>query len=568
MKFGFYITLILLLVSCGTKKHAQEPVGFSAADYPYIEKFHEGVRYKQKGQFPQAIAAFETCKSLKPNDDAVLFALSELYLQTNQLSKSAEAIQLALKVDPKNKWYLQEYAYMSLESKNYKEAAKTFKTLSNLEPSNVDWLFSYAESLMRSDDLSGAVKVLDKLEDEIGSNPELSIQKFTLYRKIKQDEKALKELEKALLVFPSDVRLLGNLVDFYFETKQDEKAFSYLIQLAESDPTNGNAHLALAQYYDQKNNKKKSYEELIKAFKCDDVPLNTKTKILLGMFETQFKLDPEMFELADLLVDKYPNEARVYSVRGDFYLKSEKMELALADFKTALTYDKTKFAIWEQVLLMEYEKQDYQSLFDDAKVCMEYFPAQSKVFLFYGMAANQLKKYEEAVEKLTLGEELIANDVALKAEMLAQKGEAFFALKKITEGKEAYESAMKLDATNVLYKNNYAYRLALAKIDLDKAESLILQVLEKSPEESHFIDTYGWILFQKGKYTEALEQFTKALVSNVDDKHIIEHRGDALFKLGKIDEAIIFWKKAKELGSKNLKLNDKIEKKAYYDPVY
>lgn len=569
MKYGIYIALFLLFAACGTKKAAEtEPVQSTPTDYSYIEKFHQALRLKQKGQYPEAIAAFEACKTMRPNDDAVYYALAELYLLTQQMSKSSEAIQMAVKLDPNNKWYVQEYAYMLFETKNYKEAAKQFKKLAELEPNNVEWLFSYAEALMRSDDFSGAVKALDKLENEIGVNPELSIQKFSLYRKIKQDEKAIQELEKALKIFPSDVQLLANMVDYYFEKKQDEKAFSYLRQLAENDPGNGNAHLALAQYYDQKGDRKASYLELKKAFEADDVKLDTKIKIILSMFESQSKLDPEMMELATILVEKYPADGRVYTVRGDFYLKEQKEALALKDFQKALEYEKSRFAIWEQVLLMEYQAQDYASLYADAKSCLEYFPTQAKVYLLFGVAANQLKKQEEALEKLTLGEELVANDPILKSEILSQKGEALFALKRVKEGKEAYEAALKLDADNILYKNNYAYRLALANTDLDKAESLIKQVLEASPGESHFIDTYGFILFQKGKYAEALEQFKKALVLKPEDKHIVEHMGDALFKTGNVTDAVNAWKKARELGSSNLKLNDKIEKKAYYDPVY
>jgi tetratricopeptide (TPR) repeat protein len=125
-----------------------------------------------------------------------------------------------------------------------------------------------------------------------------------------------------------------------------------------------------------------------------------------------------------------------------------------------------------------------------------------------------------------------------------------------------------LESSNMLFKNNYAYRLALANTDLDKAERLIKQVLEKNPNESHFIDTYGYILFQQKKYEEALREFEKALALNQNDKHIIEHVGDAQFKVGKVNEALANWKKAKELGATNLKLNDKINSKQYYEPSY
>lgn len=569
MKFYFsYISLFLVLFACGVKKQQGEAIIPSKTDFTYIEKFHKAVRYKQMGQFQNAITTFEDCAAMRPSDDAVQYALSQLYLQTQQLAKSSIAIQKAVKLDPSNKWYLQELAYMQFESGNFKEAAKSFKTLSENEPKNVEWLFSYAEALMRSNDLSAAVKALDKLEAEIGLNPELSLEKFKLYRKIKQDDKAVSELTKALVDFPDDTQLLANLVDYYFEKKEDEKAFSYLIKLAQNDPANGNAHLALAQYYDRKGDKKGSYDELKKAFVCDDVTLDTKIKILLSMFELQYKLDPEMHELINILVDKNPTDARVYTVRGDFYLKEQKNKEALADFKKALTFDQTKFAIWEQVLIMDYQNQDYVSLLENSTNCLTYFPSIPKVYLFYGISATQLKKYEEAVDKLSAGEELVVNDNPLKAEMLAQKGDAYFALKKIKEGKESYEAALKLESSNVLFKNNYAYRLALANTDLDKAENLIKQVLEKNPNESHFVDTYGYILFQQKKYEEALKEFEKALALNANDKHIIEHVGDAQFKVGKINEAVTNWKKAKELGASNLKLNDKITNKQFYEPVY
>lgn len=555
-------------ISCGVNKNQTEVIRPAKTDFSYIEKFHKAVRFRQMGQIENAIFLFEECAIIRPNDDAVFFALSQLYLQTKQFAKSSQAILKAVKIDPKNKWYVQELAYMTFEQGNYKDAAKHFKNLSEKDPNNIEWLFSYAESLMRSNDFSGAVKTLDKLQDQLGLNPELSLEKFKLYRIIKEDEKAVNEILKALIDFPTDTQLLANLVDFYFEKKEDDKAFSFLIKLAENDPMNGNAHLALAQYYDRKGKKADSYIELKKAFICEDVNLDTKLKILISMFDIQFKIDPEMYELINLLVDKNPIDARVYTVRGDFYLKEQKNKEALTDFKTALKFDQTKFVIWEQVMIMDYQDLNYTSLYENSANCLTLFPAMPKVYLFYGISAIQLKKYEDGIEKLSIGEELISNDNALKAEILAQKGDAYFALKKTKEGIENYEKALKLEPSNELFKNNYAYRLAISNVELTKAESLIKQVLEINTNESHFIDTYGYILFQQKKYNEALIQFEKALELNKNDKHITEHCGDALFKLGKINEAVIYWKKAKEFGSKNLKLNEKINDKTFYEPEY
>lgn len=106
-KFFSILLVLVISTSCGSLKKPKASKGFSKADYPYIEKFHEGVRLKQRGQLQEAIAAFEYCQNINPNDDAVQFALSQLYLQTQQLSKSMVAIQNAARLDPNNQWYLE-----------------------------------------------------------------------------------------------------------------------------------------------------------------------------------------------------------------------------------------------------------------------------------------------------------------------------------------------------------------------------------------------------------------------------------------------------------------------------
>ena len=116
--------------------------------------------------------------------------------------------------------------------------------------------------------------------------------------------------------------------------------------------------------------------------------------------------------------------------------------------------------------------------------------------------------------------------------------------------------------------NNFDYRLALAKIDLDRAEELIKKANLISPNQPHFLDTYGWVLFQKGDYLNSLEYFEKAYKLSPSDKIIVEHLGDGYFKNKQTEKAIEFWLKSKNMGSTNKNLDLKIEKKEYHDPIY
>jgi predicted Zn-dependent protease len=93
--------------------------------------------------------------------------------------------------------------------------------------------------------------------------------------------------------------------------------------------------------------------------------------------------------------------------------------------------------------------------------------------------------------------------------------------------------------------------------------------LAQFPDEPRYLDTKGYILFQQGKYPEAKTFFDRACGSaEATDKLCTEHLGDVLFMLGKKDEAMSYWLRAKELGSANKMLNEKITQKKYAKPVF
>ncbi len=560
---------LAILSACGSvKKTGKETKQFSAMDYPYIEAFHEGVRLKTRGQVTEAITQFEKCLAIRQNDDAVYYAMSELYLMKNEPVRSVEYIQKAAKLDPKNIWYTQELAYMYVEQGNYTEAVKNFDLLVKSQPQNVEWLYGYAECLVKVGKVAEAIKALDRTEDQIGIYPDLSIQKFKLYVQIKQPEKGIQEIEAARKVFPDDPQLLATLVDYYFQTGKELRAVSLLEDLVKATPENGRAHLALADVYRQQGKQAEAYVELKKAFTCEDVEIDTKMKILINIHEASYKIDPEVYELVDLVVMQYPEEAKAHSIKGDYMLRAEKEDEALKSYKEALKYDKKQYPIWNQVLIMEYQRSQFEDLYIDSKACLEYFPTVATVYLLNGVSAVQTKRFDEAITVLETGKELVVNDRALESEMYGQLGEAYFNKNKVEEGKTNYDKALKLDPKSALLRNNYAYRLALAKTDLDIAYTMIDEVLNESGESAHYLDTKGFVLFQQSKFAEAMQLFEKAYSLNGKDKIITEHLGDGYIKTGNKEKAIEYWKKAKELGSTNKNLDKKIEKKEYYDPIY
>ena len=100
---------------------------------------------------------------------------------------------------------------------------------------------------------------------------------------------------------------------------------------------------------------------------------------------------------------------------------------------------------------------------------------------------------------------------------------------------EAYSALLRFDPRNWMLMNNLAWHLCISGGDLERAERLSRQTIMAEPSNPTFLDTYAWILYNKGEYHTAFEYIRIAL-EKVDDeekakKEITEHYKAILKKL-------------------------------------
>ncbi|MCF8445256.1 MAG: tetratricopeptide repeat protein [Crocinitomicaceae bacterium] len=564
MRIVKFILILLLLNSCKVVSHKKDTAQSSEENKEYIQKFHQGLRAKLRGQLDEAIELFLKASEIAPAEDAPHFALAQSYLMKNDIQNASISTKNAADRDPLNTWYLQELAYMYKELNDEENATKIYKQLLKLQPHKAEWLFEYASLLEKIGKISEAIEMLTKTENEIGVNTSISIRKFYLYLKLKNEKDALATIEKAKQKFPKDARLIATEIDYYFETKQDVKAFQTMESLVAADPSNGNAHKLLGDYYFRTNQKEKGIQEFVAGIKCD-LSLDDRMKMAIQLFDVNTP-DSIMEDLVNYITEVFPDNAKSYTFKGDFLQRINNNKEALRAYKKALEYDKSKYLIWQEVLLLDYEEKNFADLKKDAMSCLELFPTVANVYLMAGLASNQLKKYDEAIELVTNGMDFVKANDPLLAEFHGQLGESYFGKKEIGMAIDNYNTALEIDPKNIILKNNFAYRLAFYKKDLSLATRLINEVVGLN-SSSKYRDTQGYVFFQDGKYAEALAIFL-AIYTDQADNMLTEHLGDAFFKTGDKKSALKYWIKASDLGSKNKVLNDKIEKIEYYEPQY
>jgi Tfp pilus assembly protein PilF len=74
--------------------------------------------------------------------------------------------------------------------------------------------------------------------------------------------------------------------------------------------------------------------------------------------------------------------------------------------------------------------------------------------------------------------------------------------------------------------NNYAYFLSESGEQLAKAEQMSYRTVKAEPKNATYLDTYAWILYMLGRYSEAniyIDQALQNLDESMDNSVIKEH---------------------------------------------
>ena len=558
------LILVLVFFACETDRVVSQV----AHSPTYISSFHEGVRHKLNGEITQAISKFNTCLNDDQNDDAVHYALYQIYSEKDELQLALIHIKWALKIDPSNKHYKLELANSYSATGGYKKAAILLEELIKKDLQNTALYDQAVYNWGKANKIKKAITLLNKLEYNIGLDPQILLQKAALFEMIKDNKTALSLLLLANKQFPGEPIILNTLLDFYMSRGNDSEGILVLKELLNADPSDGYALILLAEIQYSNGEINEALANFKKAIKVDYLTIDQRMEILIRLQKEKDINLIELSELIDFMVNAYPKEAKAHAIKGDHYFKLKQPLIAIESYKNAVNCDPNLYQIWTQIISLEYENEQWDSLFVDSEKSLTYFPTQPLVYFFCGVAANKLSFFNKAMEHLSAGLDFLVNDVSLEAEINSQLGISYFGLKQKELGFQKFEKSLQLAPRNNIMIQTFAIQLARNQIDFPKANKLVDNLLLLDNGDAKSLSTKGRILFYENKYPESLEFLLRALKLLENDGVINDYLGDTYYFLGQISKASDFWSKAKLLGSKNNYLDQKINTKTYHEGFY
>ena len=530
--------------------------------------FVEGVKYVLLEDYTKGLENLLRAYALNPDNAAVNYKIAEANLLSGNLRDATNYAEAATRLDPKNAYYYLLLAQIQASQKQYDGATKTYATLIKQVPNSGSYLFNLADLYLAQNKLPEALTTLTEAEKEFGQVDEISFKKQQIYLKQNKLDLAIAEGEKLIRANPTESRYVLAQAEMFASNNRLADAARVAQQALRLDPESPQAHLILAEVYRQQSQPDQAAQQLKLAFASPALDIDDRVRILVG-YVKQLPNPKETVnqlarDLAAATVKTYPKDAKAYAVAGDIQTLTDRKKEARDTYLKALRYDNSKFQIWQQVVLIDAELNQTDSLLTHTDRALELFPNQASLWFYNGVAHLLKKQPQKGVKALEYGRKLVVNNAELLGQFDAQLGDAYHEMKQYDKSDAAYEAALVSDPNNAQVLNNYSYFLSLRGEKLDKAKQMSGKVVKQFPDNDTYLDTYAWVLYKLKDYAGAKTALEKALLTT-KDASVIEHYGDVLFQLGEKDKAVAEWQRARKTGVASDLLERKLKDRKLYE---
>ena len=531
--------------------------------YDYF--FLEAIRMKEKKEYATAFGLLQHCLEINPNASSALYEISQYYMFLRQVPQGQAALEKAVAYAPDNYWYSQGLVSLYQQQNELDKAVTLLETMVTRFPVKQDPLFNLLDIYSRQEKYNDVISTLNRLEKRLGKNEQLSMEKFRIYLQMKDDKKAFREIESLVQEYPMDMRYQVILGDVYLQNGKKQEAYEAYQKVLAVEPDNPMALFSMASYYDQTGQKELYQQQLdtllLNKKVAPDTKINVMRQIIVENEQSAAKDSTQVIALFDRIMKLDQDDPQIPMLYAQYLLSKNMEPEAVPVLEQVVDLDPTNKAARLMLVSAAVKKEDYKQIIKVCEPGIEATPDALELYYYLAIAYHQAEQTDSVLSICSRALEHITPDTRKEviSDFYSIMGDIYHTKKQMKEAYAAYDSALVYNPSNIGALNNYAYYLSVERRDLDKAEEMSYKTVKAEPNNSTYLDTYAWILFEKGNYAEARIYIDNAMKSDV----IVEHCGDIYFMTGDVEGALGYWKKALEMGSESKTLKQKIEKKKF-----
>jgi tetratricopeptide (TPR) repeat protein len=460
---------------------------------------------------------------------SIFQALGELYLrqasemlQQNKKARlpktTLEVMETAVEEFPEDPYLLTQYGDLLILHRRMEDAIDIFARIEALNPADLQIRQKLAMNLVAVGDRAGAISLLEGIAEKRPDNARVRYYLAELYEQDGNPEKALERYQQVIDLNPNQPEAYLKKAYVYLGRNENNKALDVLINGQHVAPHDGRIVEMLAYVYISTMD----YTNALPAFvEAEKQILEAGKKPLFSNFYLNYAIAQQMCTNTD-------EASRLLRVG----------------------HESNPSIIDDYLILVFRERDDVEKLTRSLKVLeplQDIVPEDSSTYTVYGLIAFHAGEHAAALSLLERAESLsrqTETDEELTAQFYFWLGASAERVKEYEKAEQYFLSAITKQPDHADAHNYLAYMLAERGVKLDMAADHVGVALAVEPDNAAFLDTRGWIYFQQGNYTAAMEDIKMAADKIPDDPTIADHLGDIYLALGDVSQAIIWWEKS------------------------
>jgi tetratricopeptide (TPR) repeat protein len=549
---------------------------------------------------------FESLAAANPQNAAIQLGLGTLAQRANQPDIAEAAFKKAIELDPKsakNNLALGSFYFLT---GNTNKAGVHLKTAMDLSPLKSVERLGFAEFQMKVGRMEAAEATLNeataKHPDFIPAWNMLTQLAFAqrntntagtyiakALARAPQDRDArlnharlklassdykggIAELERLTKDFPRDSQAHVQLAMAQVGANDPKQAVITLNNAITANPNNVDAHLLRARLQiaqGEWNSAIPELNQLLRRF--PDVP---QAYYLLGSaHRVRGNLDDAATVFTEI-TRRFPADPQAFQILGTVLREQNKLPQARKAFEDALKANPDFLAAIDSLTELDIAAKQFDSAIKRINVYSEKYPKSPLPPLLLGKIYFQQEKNDEAeaavLKAIALEPEYTPAHRSLadfyvrtkQTDKAIAKLESIVAREKNDIGSwiqlgmlmdakgdyqralQSYESVIKLNPNSMVALNNIAYLLSERLGQVDRALEFARRARNLAPTDPFAGDTFGWIMWKKGQYVEALAALQQSAERLGNEPEVQYHLGMAQYMLGDAASATVSLTKA------------------------
>ena len=416
----------------------------------FQENFFEALKQKSIENYELALNALDkaevAAKDNQENKAVVYFEKGKNLAALKRYEEAENNYNRVLEWSPEKIEVLEALYEIYYEDKNYDAAILLVEKLI-LQDS--DYKEDLANLYHRTKQYDKALVILDELDEDWGESNYRNALRSQIYRVTGNTSQAISKLEKKIDKNPKSEQEYLNLIFLYSEEGNSGKAFEIAKELIKQMPNSQLVHFALYKYYLEDGESEKAIKSMNIIFSSNQIERKSKNRVLED-FLLFAKNNPSYKTKIDGLITNglKGGDSQTYLLLGDFYLLEGDKEKSLNFYKEGTKSDSDNFGLLKNTILLQIEVEKYKDAIVLSDVGLEIFPAQPLLYLVNGVANNELKNVDQAIEVLETGLDYLFDDPKMEYDFYQQLTIAYTLKGNTKKAKLYHKKASELSIIN------------------------------------------------------------------------------------------------------------------------